>query len=307
VHTQPWASEAGGHEAGGRVMEPRKRESGGPQAMPQAAARESRRRAVAGRPESWRRQGEGPGSRRGLRAGQACRGVTRERGRAHGVLVAPQGEEGRPVRPRLPALGGGSCLAGDPCLSQGHQARRALQGSGAGQGVPNDSESGSGQSARTRVPRAGTRRLLGGQGGHRWPRAPLAGRRSRASRFAGRTSGSDAGSPNRSQAPPEQCRTGHTLSSDGVSPRVARARLGVLAGSLSAALSEPCAGGGAREPPRRMAPPWTSPSGPCTSGDAPIGLWRRPASGDGARRQRGRRGREANPAAKPQWSSARWG
>jgi hypothetical protein len=84
------------------------------------------------------------------------------------------------VRQRLPALGGGSCLSGEPCRSKGHKARRALQGIGEGQGVPNDSERGSWQSERTRVPMAGHRRRLVGQVGHRGPRAPLEGRRSRA-------------------------------------------------------------------------------------------------------------------------------
>ena len=225
MHTQPWAYEAGGHEEVGRVMEPRHMERCGPQDSPQATARASRRRAVAGRPESWRRQGECPGYHRGLRAGQACRGVTRERGRAHGVLGEPQGEEGRPGRQRLPALGGGACLAGAPGMSQGHKARRALQGIGEGQGVPNDSERGSWQSSRTRVPMAGNLRLLGGKGGHRWPRDPREGRRRRAARLSGGTSGSDAGLTPRSHATPAHGSTGPTLSREGVEQRVALDRL----------------------------------------------------------------------------------
>ena len=42
----------------------------------------SRRLARAGRPQSWVREGECAGPHRGLRAGQVCRGGTRERGRA---------------------------------------------------------------------------------------------------------------------------------------------------------------------------------------------------------------------------------
>jgi hypothetical protein len=206
-------------------MEPRNMSRCGPQDRPQATARASRRRAVAGRPESWMRQGECPGYHRGLRAGHACSGVTRERGRAHGVLVEHQVEEGRPGRQRLPALGGGSGLSGEPCLRKGHTARRALQGLGEGQGVPHDSERGSWQSSRTSVPMAGNLRLLVGQVGHRCPRDPREGRRSRASRFSGRTSGRDAGITNRLHATPENGRTGPTLSGDGVEPRVALDRL----------------------------------------------------------------------------------
>jgi hypothetical protein len=180
VHTQQWEYEAGWNEDVGRVMEPRKMESCGPQDNPQATARESRRRAVAGRQQSWMRQGACPGYPRGLRAGQACRGVTRELGRANSVLGEHQGEECRPVRQRLPALGGGSRLAGEPCRSKGHKARRALQGIGEGEGVPNDSERGYWQSERTRVPKAGNLRLLVGKVGNRCPRDPREGRRSRA-------------------------------------------------------------------------------------------------------------------------------
>ena len=204
MHPQPWAYEAGWHEDVGRVMEPRNRESGGPQDMPQAPARASRRRAVAGRQQSWMRPGEGPGYHRGLRAGHACRGVTRERGRAHGVLGEPQGEACRPVRQSLPALGGGSRLSGEPGMRKGHKARRALQGIGEGQGGPHDAERGSWQSSRPRVPRTGNRRLLVGKVGHRCPRDPREGRRRRAERFSGRTSGRASGITNRLHATPDK-------------------------------------------------------------------------------------------------------
>jgi hypothetical protein len=90
VHTQQWEYEAGGNEDVGRVREPRNMYSGDPQDIPQATARESRRRAVAGQQQSWTRQGECSGYPRGLRAGPAFRGVTRELGRAHGFLVENQ-------------------------------------------------------------------------------------------------------------------------------------------------------------------------------------------------------------------------
>ena len=84
------------------------------------------------------------------------------------------------MRQRLPALGGGSRLSGEPCMRKGHKARRALQGIGEGQGGPNDSEKGYWQSERTIVPMTGNLRLLVGKVGNRCPRDPLEGRRSRA-------------------------------------------------------------------------------------------------------------------------------
>jgi hypothetical protein len=87
MHTQQWEYEAGWNEDVGRGMEPRNMYSRGPQDTPQAVARESRRCPVAGRQQSWTRQGECAGHHRGLRAGHACRGVTRELGRANGLLV----------------------------------------------------------------------------------------------------------------------------------------------------------------------------------------------------------------------------
>jgi len=47
---------------------------------------ESRRDPVSGRQQSWPRQGERTGHHRGLRAGHAFRGVTRELGRASRLL-----------------------------------------------------------------------------------------------------------------------------------------------------------------------------------------------------------------------------
>lgn len=114
------------------------------------------------------------------------------------------------MRQRLPALGGGSCLSGAPCMSTGPKARRALQGIGEGQGVPNDSERGDGQSSRPIGPMAGPLRLRVGKVGTRCPRDPLEGRRSRASRFSGRTSGRYAGLTNRIQALNNVC---HVLDS----------------------------------------------------------------------------------------------
>ena len=71
---------AGWSEQAGRVLEPRNGESGG-------RRKKSRRCARAGRQASWVREGESAGPHRGRRAGQVCRGVTRERGRALGRRV----------------------------------------------------------------------------------------------------------------------------------------------------------------------------------------------------------------------------
>jgi len=179
------------------------------------------------------RDGERSGHHRGLRPGHGVTGGAWKRGRAHGFLRENQGEECRPARERLPALGGGSHLPGEPCRSKGHEARRALHGIGGGKGAPHAPERGSWPSERTRVPLAGTPRCLVGKVGNRCPRAPRAGRRSRAARFAGRTAGRAAGSTNRSQATPENGRPGQALSREGVQQGGARERPCVRAGSLS--------------------------------------------------------------------------
>jgi hypothetical protein len=155
VHPQQWEYEAGGNEEAGRVMEPRHLESCGPQDSPQAVARESRRCAVAGRQQFWMRQGECSGHHRGLRAGHASKGVTRERGRANGFLVENQAKECRPSRERLPAWRGGVSLSHEPLETTGHKESDAIQGIGAGEGAPHDLERGHGQSARLIVPMAG--------------------------------------------------------------------------------------------------------------------------------------------------------
>lgn len=244
MHTQPWADAAGGHEEGGRVMAPRTRSRGGPQARPPATARARRRRAVAGRPPAWTRPGEWAGDHRGRRAGPAGRGGTRALGRAAGCRGDQQGEEGRPGRARLPALGGGSHRPGAPGRSTGHPTRRALPGMGGGEGALHAPETGPGPSARRRGPQARSPGRLVGQVGPPRPRAPLPGRRRRAARVSGRTAGSDAGLPNRLPATPEQGRTGPALSGEGGPHRGARARPGVRAGSLASAPEAPCAGGG---------------------------------------------------------------
>jgi hypothetical protein len=53
---------------------------------PQRDRGKRRRGAVTGRQQSWRRYGEYTGHHRGLRAGHASTGVTRELGRAKGLL-----------------------------------------------------------------------------------------------------------------------------------------------------------------------------------------------------------------------------
>ena len=150
---------------------------------------------MAGRQQSWGRQGECPGHHRGLRAGPAFTGVTRERGRAHGLLGSYQAAECRPSRGRLPAWRGGVRLAYEPCASKGHKASGAPQGIGEGEGAPNAPEMGHWQSSRSIVPQAGSGALLGGKVGNRCPRDPREGRRRRASRFLGGPLGETPGSP----------------------------------------------------------------------------------------------------------------
>ncbi len=55
-----------------------------------------------------------------------------------------------------------------------------MQGSGGGEGEPNDPEMGYWQSERIIVPMAGSPMLLVGKVGNQCPRDPLQGRRSRA-------------------------------------------------------------------------------------------------------------------------------
>lgn len=79
---QSWRRGARGSEGTGRGSEPRHGERCGPQDSPPREGGESRRRPGAGRPQSWVREGEGPGHPRGLSAGPGSSGVTRARGRA---------------------------------------------------------------------------------------------------------------------------------------------------------------------------------------------------------------------------------
>src|SRR6516165_1986358 len=104
-------------------------------------SRESRRSLATGRQQSQPRYGEWVGPHRGLRAGHASIGVTRELRRANASpwVTAGTGVPSREVK----TPGAGRPLApltrafGDP---KGHKARRATQGIGEGQGAPNDPE-----------------------------------------------------------------------------------------------------------------------------------------------------------------------
>jgi hypothetical protein len=126
----------------------------------------------------------------------------------------------------------------------GHTARRATRGIGEGQGAPHDPERGHWQSSRRRVPRVRNREFLTGTVGNQRPRDPLEGRRRRASRAAGGTSGRDAGITNHLHATPEHGRTGTPLAGEGVQHRVAPDRRRRPAGSLPPHPEGPCAGGG---------------------------------------------------------------
>ena len=81
---------------------------------------EARRRCpVAGRQQSWGRDGACAGHHRGLRAGHVCRGGARERGRAPGLLVTvPAWGTGGPQ----PGRGRGASTR--PRARQGDHARR---------------------------------------------------------------------------------------------------------------------------------------------------------------------------------------
>jgi hypothetical protein len=59
---------------------------------------------VTGRQQSWRRYGECPGHHRGLRAGHASRGGTRELGRAHGLLGDTSGLGGPTIAVKTPGV-----------------------------------------------------------------------------------------------------------------------------------------------------------------------------------------------------------
>lgn len=147
---------------------------------------ESRRSPATGRQPSQPRDGEWVGPHRGLRAGHVSRGGTRELRRAHASpwvtsgagVPSVEGKTPGAGRPRAPL----TRAFGD---TQGHQARRAPQGIGEGQGAPHDPETGHGPSSRLRVPQVGSQAFGIGQVGNRRPRDPLEGRRRRASPVSG--------------------------------------------------------------------------------------------------------------------------
>ena len=179
---QQWADEAGVSEEAGRVMEPRNVGSRGQkESLSGLEANADGVHAPAGNTPVCD-PGACAGPHRGLRAGQVCRGGTRERGRANGLLVEPQVEECRPSRERLPAQRGGASLSSEPCggKHREHKESGVRHGIGGGEGEPNDPEMGSWQSERSRVPMAGSPRLLVGTVGNRRPRDPPEGRRRRA-------------------------------------------------------------------------------------------------------------------------------
>ncbi len=89
---------AGCSEGAGRVIEPRNEYSCGPRRITvRAGERESRRFAAPGRQQSRSRYAKDEGHHRGLRAGHALTGVTRELERAICLLVTIAGRGGVPA------------------------------------------------------------------------------------------------------------------------------------------------------------------------------------------------------------------
>jgi hypothetical protein len=166
------------------------------------------------------RQGECAGHHRGLRAGHAFKGVTRELGRAtwspwvtSGVGVptvavqTPGVERRRPPRTRALRDQGTQSQRRDPRY-------RGRRGS-------------------TERPREGPVAVLaehstagwelcapGREGGEPMSQGPTGGKAKPGSTFSGRTSGRDSGLTNRIHETPENCPTGQALSDDGVQQRV---------------------------------------------------------------------------------------
>jgi hypothetical protein len=193
--------------------------------------------------------------------GQVSRGGTRELRRANASPGVTSGIGVPSVEGKTPGAGRQRApLKRAVANTKGHNARRATQGSGAGQGEPNHSETGHWQSERLRVPKVGSHEVQSGQVGNRRPRDPREGRRRRASRGSGGTSGRDSGSTTRLQETPEKCRTGPALSGEGVQHRVSPERPRLSPGSLSPDPSGQGAGDGpsdgaaiGREPGRKPA------------------------------------------------------
>jgi hypothetical protein len=160
--------------------------------------------------------------------------------------MSSQGERGNVGAPPVPVPHARSGGPGDhrpgralgasprPRAQGGHHARRAAGAVAGSAREAKRPERGRGESSRRIVPV---------QVGNRDPRAPREGRQRRASRWAGGTSGSDAGLAHRRHATPEQGATGTTLSSDGVQQRVARARPRLPSRSLAADPQASCPGG----------------------------------------------------------------
>ena len=158
---------------------------------------------VAGRQPSGARHGEGAGPPRGLRAGHASIGVARERGRALCLLAHMPGLGARaPKGPGVRwALRPEHAPTWDPTNAR-QQAR--YRGARDKRSDPRGAER---QSERSRGPL---------QVGHQGPRAPLEGRRRRASRGAGQTAGRDLALTNRHTKTPAPCGAGRPRAQAGV-------------------------------------------------------------------------------------------
>jgi hypothetical protein len=159
---------------------------------------ESRRWARTGRQPSGAREGACRGHHRGLRAGHACTGGTRERGRATSL------------RDSIPGLGdrattGPGVVGGfHPSMSPSGTPRTQEAGTGSGSERERSDPRGVGrQSEHSIVPT---------KVGNHGPRDPREGRRCRASRSAGETDGRDLEIPNRHTTTPADCGAGRPRS-----------------------------------------------------------------------------------------------
>jgi hypothetical protein len=142
------------------VIEPRNVYSRGQEDIPQRG--ESRRFASAGRQQSWTRYGECRGHHRGLRAGHAAIGVTRELGRATCLLEHIPGVGDRVTKG--PGVVGGFHSTMSPLgTPQTHGSRQGI-----------------GKASDKRSPRKGQRAVVAaqstGEGGEVWPKRPTGGK-----------------------------------------------------------------------------------------------------------------------------------
>jgi hypothetical protein len=152
---------------------------------------ESRRCARAGRQQSWARYGECAGHHRGLRAGHAARGGTRERGRATCLLD------------HIPGVGD-RVTTGPGVVGGFHSAMSPL-------GIPqtHGSRQGIGKASDKRSPRKGQRAVVAahstGEGGEVWPKRPTGGKAPSGRASAGGRQGRDRALTNPAHGRPVDC------------------------------------------------------------------------------------------------------